>query len=453
MINLQTVPPPEQSSEAIAERVEESPSPQVITSAPQPSTTRRRVVTAAAQTLIGTTRYATARFQMYTPAPGIHSFSGTLQTLKERLIQWSPLGSFVSPERYRNSPVRLELVSDHSPDMVLQYYDTYTDQDGNVTRLLTEPGLDLSPGHYWLNLLIPEVTGPRHQRKTTWRFIRRLPLKLLPDEPSPEEQHRAVICDIDGTVYYTAYQTFLEMLSTAYTKPAGKVFIEGMPLLLRTLRDEPNTTLHGVSCSPEKLRDFIQETTQRERFQFDTLRLNKDFSATRSRERLIYKITRCLELFEELPCRSTVLLIGDNKEQDTQTYELLKDLFELPPEGVHAHVTAWATQVIATANQLRPGTVNLTHVPFVRTRLESLALTVLARKHHSPDVFIVESHRPSPDYLTLVRQLASRKDTCFCANGHEILATLMKRHQRDIRRLDFLLRNTREPKVLEYIES
>ncbi|MEJ2669478.1 MAG: hypothetical protein P8077_04240 [Gammaproteobacteria bacterium] len=70
-----------------------------------------------------------------------------------------------------------------------------------------------------------------------------------------------------------------------------------------------------------------------------------------------------------------------------------------------------------------------------------------------PDVFIVESHRPSSEYLTQVRQLASRTDTCFCENGHEILATLMKRHHRDIRRLDFLLRNTREPNILEYLEN
>ncbi|MEJ2754632.1 MAG: hypothetical protein P8104_02045 [Gammaproteobacteria bacterium] len=447
MINLQTVPPSEHPS-VVTEPTSVEPNLRTTRTA---STARR--VTAASQLLMGTTRHATARFQMYTPAPGIQTLSGTLQTLKERLIQWSPLGSFVSPERYRNSPVRLELTADHSPDLVLQYYDTYTDQDGNVTRLLTEPGLDLSPGHYWLNILIPEIIGPKLQRKTAWHFIRRLPLRLLPDDPRHEEQHRAIICDIDGTVYYTAYQTFLEMLSTAYTKPAGKVFIEGMPLLLRTLQDEPNTTLHGVSCSPEKLRDFIQETTQRERFQFDTLRLNKDFSATRSRERLIYKITRCLELLEELPRHSTLLLIGDNKEQDTQTYELLKDLLELPRDGLHAHVTAWASQVINMANQIRPDTVNLTHTPFVRTRLESLAFTVLAREHRTPDVFIVESHRPSSEYLTQVRQLASRTDTCFCENGHEILATLMKRHHRDIRRLDFLLRNTREPNILEYLEN
>lgn len=414
------------------------------------ATATRHIITAN-QTLMGTHRFATARLQIFRPAPGIQSIGGTLQTLKERLIKWSPLGSFVSPERYTDSPVRLELVSDHAPDIVLQFYDTYTDSDGNLTRLLTEPSLDLVPGQYWLNVLIPYVAEQKGSRQTQWRFISRLPVKLLEDDPPPQARHRAIISDIDGTVYYTAYQTFLEMLSTAYTKPAGKVFIEGMPLLLRTLAEEPNTTLHGVSCSPEKLRDFIRETTAREGFQFDTLRLNKNFAATRSRERILYKVTRCLELLEELPKHSSLLFIGDNKEQDPQTYELLSNLLEITNEGISDHVNKWVAKVIALANEARADSITHTQAPFVRTRLESLALNVLAREHQRPDVFIVESHQPTPDYAKQVRDSAEREDTQFCKNGHDILARLMKREQRDIRRLDFLLRNTREPDLLAYL--
>lgn len=416
------------------------------------ATATRHIVTAN-QTLMGTHRNATARFQIFRPAPGIQSIGGTLQTLKERLIKWSPLGSFVSPERYTDSPVRLELVSDHAPDIVLEFYDTYTDSDGNLTRLLTEPSLGLEPGQYWLNVLIPYVEEHKGSRRTQWRFISRLPVKLLEDDPAPQARHRAIISDIDGTVYYTAYQTFLEMLSTAYTKPSGKVFIEGMPLLLRTLAEMPNTTLHGVSCSPEKLRDFIRETTAREGFQFDTLRLNKNFAATRSRERILYKVTRCLELLEELPKHSSLMFIGDNKEQDPQTYELISALLEISNTGTREQVSQWVNHVITIANDARADSITASQAPFIKTRLESLALNVLGREHEQPDVFIVESHHPTEDYAEQVRNNAKRGDTQFCKNGHDILAKLMQGTQRDIPRLNFLLRNTREPELLGYLDE
>jgi hypothetical protein len=361
----------------------------------------------------------------------------------------------VSPARYRNSPVRLELVSDHAPDIVLQFYDTYTDSDGNLTRLLTEPSLELTAGQYWLNVLIPYLVEHKGVRDTRWHFVSRLPVTLLEDAPEAATLHRAVISDIDGTVYYTAYQTFLEMLSTAYTKPSGKVFIEGMPLLLRTLAERPNTTLHGISCSPENLRDFIRETTAREGFQFDTLRLNKSFTATRSRERILYKVTRCLELLEELPKHSQLLFLGDNKEQDIDTYELVTQLLTLPKSDTRAQVTQWVAQVIDTANRVRPGSVPLTQAPFVRTRLESLALNVLGREHESPDVFILESHQPHPSYAQNIRARAQLQLTQFCQNGHGILDYLLqnKKQHHDIRRLDFLLRNTREPQLLTHLEQ
>lgn len=414
------------------------------------ATATRQMMTSN-QKLMGTSRCATARFQIFRPATGIQSIGSTIQTVKEHLIKWSPLGPFVSPERYRDGPVRLELVSDHAPDIVLEFYDTYTDSDGNLTRLLTEPGLDLIPGQYWLNVLIPYLADQKGVRSTQWRFISRLPVTLLEDDPPAHARHRAIISDIDGTVYYTAYQTFLEMLTTAYTKPDGKVFIEGMPLLLRTLSDDPNTSLHGISCSPEKLRDFIRETTAREGFQFDTLRLNKSFTATRSKERILYKVTRCLELLEELPQRSTLLFIGDNKEQDTQTYELISTLIDVQSDGIQTHVSQWVAQVIALSNAVRPHSITAMQAPFVRTRLESLALNVLARAHAKPDVFIIESHHPTPGYAQLIRNTAERPETQFRQNGHEVLAHLIKRKTRDIRRLDFLLRNTREPQLLSVL--
>lgn len=417
----------------------------------------RHIVTAN-QALMGTHRHATARFQIFRPAPGIQSVSDTLQTLKERLIQWSPLGAFVGPERYRNSPVRLELVSDHAPDIVLEFYDTYTDNDGNLTRLLTEPGLDLTPGQYWLNVLIPYLSAQKGDRQKKRHFISRLPLKLLDDDPPAHARHRAIISDIDGTVYYTAYQTFLEMLSTAYTKPAGKVFVDGIPLLLRTLSQTPNTTLHGVSCSPENLRNFIRETTAREGFQFDTLQLNKNFSATRSRERIIYKIMRCLELLEELPKRSTLIFIGDNKEQDLQTYELLNELLLLMHDSTRQQVITWVDRVITLANAVRADSVTPSSAPFIRTRLEALALNVLARQHAQPAVFIVESHQPTKTYATQLRKTAERNDTQFCKNGQAILTALMQDAalagpQHTMSRLNFLLRNTREPELLAYLDK
>ena len=78
---------------------------------------------------------------------------------------------------------------------------------------------------------------------------------------------------------------------------------------------------------------------------------------------------------------------------------------------------------------------------------------MLGREHEQPDVFIVESHHPTDDYAEQVRNNAKRGDTQFCQNGHDILAKLMQGTQRDIPRLNFLLRNTREPELLGYLDE
>jgi len=399
-------------------------------------------------TLLGTTTHATARFHIFVPPARPRSPRSLIKTLKQSIIRISPLGQFVSHERYRNKSIKLELLSTDAEASPVATFHTQTDNEGQVNQTLTPPELSLLPDTYQLKVLVGKSPKRprRKKRPTQWIPIGCIPVKLLADTPPQETQHRAVISDIDGTLYYTAYHTFLQMLSTAYTRPDGKVFIEGMPLLLKTLKEEPNTTLHGLSCSPENLRDFIQKTTARAGFQFDTLQLNKSFNATRSRERIIYKITKALELLCELPRKSTLILLGDNKEQDIQTYELIKELLELPQINPHTHVTAWAAQVIAVANQVRSGTVTPKLVRLIRARLEALALNVLSREHEPPEIFIIESHQPNNNqYITEVRNMATREDTLFCDNGHQILSLLLKKQSQVIRQLKFVLHQHNQP--------
>ncbi len=156
----------------------------------------------------------------------------------------------------------------------------------------------------------------------------------LPDRIDPAPPRHIYRWDLDKTYLKTEFDTFRDLVRTAFQRASEKVNVPGTAALMRELRRRgirPNRVCI-ISGSPRQMRSVLEEKLHLDGADFDELVLKPNLSNMLRgrfralRDQLGYKLPALLESRRRAPPEATETLFGDDAESDAYIYSLYADL-------------------------------------------------------------------------------------------------------------------------------
>ena len=156
----------------------------------------------------------------------------------------------------------------------------------------------------------------------------------LTDRIDPAPPRHVYRWDLDKTYLKTDFDTFRDLLRTAFQKAREKVNVPGTAALMRELRHHGRTPNRVciISGSPRQMRSVLEEKLHLDGADFDELVLKPNLSNMlrgrfrAMRDQLGYKLPALLESRSRTPPEATETLFGDDAESDAYVYSLYADL-------------------------------------------------------------------------------------------------------------------------------
>ena len=154
----------------------------------------------------------------------------------------------------------------------------------------------------------------------------------LPDRIDPRPARRIYRWDLDKTYLQTEFDTFSQILRTAFEKAVHKVAVPGAAALIRELRSQGDAQLCIVSGSPTQMRSVLEQKLKLDGVEWDELVLKDNMrNLLRGRFRALrgqvgYKLPVLLESRARAPVEAEEVLFGDDAEADAFIYSLYADL-------------------------------------------------------------------------------------------------------------------------------
>ena len=154
----------------------------------------------------------------------------------------------------------------------------------------------------------------------------------LPDRIEPRPPRRIYRWDLDKTYLRTDFDSFRDLVRTAFQKAHEKVAVPGAAALIRELRSGGDARLCIVSGSPKQMRAVLEEKLHIDGVEWDELVLKDNvrnllrgrFKALRGQ--VGYKLPVLLESRLSAPVDSEEVLFGDDAEADAFIYSLYADM-------------------------------------------------------------------------------------------------------------------------------
>jgi hypothetical protein len=138
--------------------------------------------------------------------------------------------------------------------------------------------------------------------------------------------------DLDKTYLQTEFDTFRQLVKTAFQKAHEKKAVPGAAALIRELKAAGNTRLCIVSGSPTQMRTVLTEKLKLDGVEFDELVLKDNLrNLVRGRFKALrgqvgYKLPVLLESRARAPQDAEEVLFGDDAEADAFIYSLYADM-------------------------------------------------------------------------------------------------------------------------------
>jgi hypothetical protein len=154
----------------------------------------------------------------------------------------------------------------------------------------------------------------------------------LPDRIDPPPPTRIYRWDLDKTYLQTEFDTFRQLVRTAFQKAAEKKAIPGAAALIRELRASGESRLCIISGSPTQMRAVLAEKLKLDGVEFDELVLKDNLrNLVRGRFKALrgqvgYKLPALLESRARAPVDAQEVLFGDDAEADAFIYSLYSDM-------------------------------------------------------------------------------------------------------------------------------
>jgi hypothetical protein len=154
----------------------------------------------------------------------------------------------------------------------------------------------------------------------------------LPDRIDPRPPRHIYRWDLDKTYLQTEFDTFRQLMRTAFQKATEKVAVPGAAALIRELRSRGDVRLCIISGSPRQMRSVLEQKLRLDGVEWDELVLKDNvrnllrgrFKALRGQ--VGYKLPVLLESRASAPPESDEVLFGDDAEADAFIYSLYADL-------------------------------------------------------------------------------------------------------------------------------
>jgi hypothetical protein len=154
----------------------------------------------------------------------------------------------------------------------------------------------------------------------------------LPDRIDPHPPRIIYRWDLDKTYLQTEFDTFRQLVRTAFQKASQKIAVPGAAALIRELRARGDTKLFIISGSPRQMRSVLEEKLKLDGVEWDELILKDSVgNLLRGRFRALrgqvgYKLPALLESRVNAPVEAEEILFGDDAESDAFIYSLYADL-------------------------------------------------------------------------------------------------------------------------------
>lgn len=154
----------------------------------------------------------------------------------------------------------------------------------------------------------------------------------LPDRIDPRPPRRIYRWDLDKTYLRTEFDSFRDLVRTAFQKAHEKVAVPGASALIKELAANGDSRLCIVSGSPRQMRAVLEEKLKLDGVHWDELVLKDNVgNLLRGRFRALrgqvgYKLPVILESRLNAPAEAEEVLFGDDAEADAFIYSLYADL-------------------------------------------------------------------------------------------------------------------------------
>ena len=154
----------------------------------------------------------------------------------------------------------------------------------------------------------------------------------LPDRIDPRPPRRIYRWDLDKTYLRTEFDTWRQLVRTAFQKAHEKVAVPGAPALIRELRAAGDCQVFIVSGSPKQMRSVLEEKLKLDGVVWDELILKDNIkNLLRGRFRALrgqvgYKLPLLLENRARCPAEAEEICFGDDAEADAFIYSLFGDM-------------------------------------------------------------------------------------------------------------------------------
>ncbi len=146
------------------------------------------------------------------------------------------------------------------------------------------------------------------------------------------EVRRIYRWDLDKTYLRTDFDTWIDLVRTAWERPERKRTVPGAAALIRELRASGPVTITIVSGSPEQMRSTLESKLRLDGVQWDEFILKPSLrNILRGRLRALrdqvgYKLPALLAARVRAPVDATETLFGDDAEADALVYSLYADI-------------------------------------------------------------------------------------------------------------------------------
>jgi len=155
---------------------------------------------------------------------------------------------------------------------------------------------------------------------------------MLPDRIDPKPPKHIYRWDLDKTYLQSEFDTFRQLMRSAFQKARDKVAIPGAAALIRELRARGDSKLFILSGSPKQMRAVLEAKLRLDGVEWDELLLKDNVrNLLRGRFRALrgqlgYKLVALLESRARAPLQADEILFGDDAEADAFIYSLYADL-------------------------------------------------------------------------------------------------------------------------------
>jgi hypothetical protein len=190
----------------------------------------------------------------------------------------------------------------------------------------------------------------------------------LPDRIDPRPPRHIYRWDLDKTYLQTEFDTFRQLMRTAFQKASEKVAVPGAAALIHELKARGDSRLCMISGSPKQMRSVLEEKLKLDGVEWDELVLKDNvrnllrgrFKALRGQ--VGYKLPVLLESRARSPVDADEVLFGDDAEADAFIYSLYADLIagrvsEADLKAVFAGAEIYAddqSRILAASEKIPP---------------------------------------------------------------------------------------------------